>query len=153
MRKLISALFALVAFVTVGATAIAASQGTPDEAKALVEKAITVIKSEGKDKAFAAFNSPTGGYVDRDLYVFVYDLEGTVISHGGNNALIGKSLFNLKDADGKTFVQEFVSVAKGQGEGWVDYKWVNPTTRKVESKTSFIKRHGDMLVGVGVYKG
>jgi len=135
------------------ATADAGPQGTQDEAKVLVEKAITAIKAEGKDKAFAAFNSPTGGFVDRDLYVFVYDLEGTVISHGGNNALIGKSLVNLKDADGKTFVQDFVRVAKGPGEGWVDYKWVNPTTKKVESKTSFIKRHGEMLVGVGVYKG
>src|SRR3712207_4704988 len=99
MRKLTSALFALIAFVAVGASAFAGAQGTPDEAKALVEKAITTIKSDGKDKAFAAFNSPTGGFVDRDLYVFVYDLEGTVISHGGNNALIGKSLVNLKDAD------------------------------------------------------
>jgi len=153
MRKWTSALFAFVALLVVAATAGASSKGTPDEAKALVDRAISAIKSEGKDKAFAAFNSPTGGYVDRDLYVFVYDLEGAVISHGGNNALIGKSLVNLKDADGKLFVQEFVTVAKGKGEGWVDYKWVNPTTKKVEDKTSFIKRHGDMLVGVGVYKG
>lgn len=153
MRKWTSALFAFVALIVVAATAGASGKGTPDEAKALVDRAITAIKTEGKEKAFAAFNSPTGGYVDRDLYVFVYDLEGTVISHGGNNALIGKSLINLKDADGKLFVQEFVRVAKGKGEGWVDYKWVNPTTKKVEDKTSFIKRHGDMLVGVGVYKG
>ena len=89
---------------------------------------------------------------DRDLYVFVFDFQGKVLSHGSNAKLVGKNLLAIKDSDGKAFVKEFVDVAQGSGEGWVDYKWPNPTTKKVEQKSSFIKRQGDALVGVGIYK-
>jgi cytochrome c len=146
---------ALVAFAMLGLHfgAIASSNGSPDEAKTMVEKAVKLLETEGKDKAFAKFNDPAGGFVDRDLYVFVLNMEGTTVSHGANKALIGKSLLNLKDADGKAFIQEMLTMAKGSGAGWVDYKWPNPTTKKVEPKSSYIKKSGDVIVGVGVYKG
>ena len=43
--------------------------------------------------------------------------------------------------------------AKKDGEGWVDYKWPNPTTKKVEGKSSYVKKVGDLIIGVGIYKG
>jgi len=133
--------------------ASAATTGTADEAHALVEKAVKLIAADGNEKAYAAFNDAAGGYVDRDLYIFVIDLKGTVQAHGANKGLIGKSLINLKDADGKAFIQEMISLANDKGEGWVDYHWPNPTSKKVEGKSSFIKKIGDVFVGVGIYKG
>jgi signal transduction histidine kinase len=152
-RKFLKVIFAALAVVGVHFAALAAANGTPDEAKAMVEKAVKLLEAEGKDKAFAQFNDSTGPFVDRDLYVFVLNLEGTTVSHGVNKALIGKSLVNLKDADGKPFIQEMLEMAKAGKAGWVDYKWANPQTKKVELKSSYIKRSGDVLVGVGVYKG
>ena len=153
MRKFKTAAFVALAMIGIHFGAIAASNGTQDEAKAMVEKAVKLLEADGKDKAFAAFNDTAGAFVDRDLYVFVLNMEGTTVSHGANKALIGKSLINLKDADGKAFIQDMIAVAKGAGAGWVDYKWANPTTKKVENKSSYIKKSGDVFVGVGIYKG
>jgi len=143
---------ALVALIAIQSSVLAAG-GTADEAKALAEKAAQLIQSQGKEKAFEAFNNPTGEFVDRDLYVAVTGLDGTNVAHGANKALIGKNLAGLKDVDGKPFVQEMVDLAKSTGSGWVDYKWSNPVSKKIEQKSSYIKRVGDVFVVVGIYKG
>lgn len=154
MRKFITVAFALLAMLGAQFAAVAADNGTADEAKAMVEKAASLVAKDGKEKAYAAFNDPAGGFVDRDLYVFVIALgDGTVVAHGANKALIGKSLLNLKDSNGKFFVQDMIAVAKSDSSGWVDYKWASPTTKKVEGKSSYVKKIDDVLIGVGIYKG
>lgn len=152
-RKFLKVIFAALAVVGLHFAALAATNGTPDEAKAMVEKAVKLIQAEGKDKAFAQINDAAGPFVDRDLYVFVLSLEGTTVAHGVNKALIGKSLVNLKDADGKPFIQEMLEMGKAGKSGWVDYKWTNPQTKKVEAKSSYLMKVGDLIVGVGIYKG
>lgn len=144
---------AVLAMIGMQFSAFAAANGSADEASALANKAVKLIAADGNEKAYAAFNDGAGGYVDRDLYVFVIDLKGTVLAHGTNKGLIGKSLINLKDADGKAFIQEMITVASDKGEGWVDYHWPNPVSKKVEGKSSFVKKVGDVFVGVGIYKG
>lgn len=152
-RKFLKFILAAIAVVGLQFAAVAAPTGTPDEAKAMVEKAVKLIQAEGKDKAFTQINDPAGPFVDRDLYVFVLNMEGTTVAHGVNKALIGKSLLNLKDADGKLFIQEMLEMAKAGKTGWVDYKWANPQTKKVEPKSSYLMKAGDVIVGVGIYKG
>jgi len=129
--------------------ALAAGQATPDEAKAMALKAADYLKSNGPEKAWAAFNAAGGDFHDRDLYVTAEDNNCTVMAHGANAALIGKSLCALKDVDGKAFIQEFSNV---KDQGWVDYKWQNPTTKAVEAKTTYVVRVGDYVVNVGAYK-
>jgi cytochrome c len=131
---------------------IAADASTPDQAKAMVEGAASLIEKDGNDKAFEIIDNPSGPFVKGELYVFVTSFEGVTLAHGTNKALIGKSLLQVKDADGKLFVQEMIELAKSKGEGWVDYKWPNPVSHKIEAKTTFLKRVGDELVGCGVYK-
>jgi cytochrome c len=144
-------MLALAAFAVAPLAATASPNGTRAEAQAMVEKAAALLTAEGNDKAFATFDDRSGPFVDGDLYIFVQDFKGTTLAHGVNKALIGKNLLNVKDADGKLFVQEFVSVATTKGEGWVDYKWPNPTSKKIESKSSFVKKVGDYIIGCGVY--
>jgi cytochrome c len=153
LRKFTSIAFAVVMLAGSQLAATAASNGTADEAKAMVEKAEKLLSAEGSEKAFLVFDDPAGPFVDRDLYVFVLNLEGTTVANAVNKALIGKSLLNLKDADGRAFIQDMLAVAKDKGEGWVDYKWPNPTTKKVEGKSSFVKKVGEFIVGAGIYKG
>lgn len=112
-------------------------------------KAADYLKQNGPEKAFAAFDAPGGAFHDRDLYVFVQNNSGVVQAHGTNAALIGKNLISMKDVDGKPFVKDIVDV---KDTGWVDYKWLDPQTKLVEPKTSYIVRVGDYLVGVGAYK-
>jgi cytochrome c len=126
--------------------------GSADEAKALVEKAAAFVKANGKDKAYGEFNQQKGKFVDRDLYVFVFDFNGTMLSHGANEKLIGKNLVELKDAEGKFFVQKMIEVAKKEGKGWVDYQWTNPVSKKIEPKSSYVQKLDDVFLGCGIYK-
>ncbi|MDY7574033.1 cache domain-containing protein [Actimicrobium sp. CCI2.3] len=151
LKSLVLSVFAL---LMTGAV-IAAEKGSRDEAVALVKKAAAYLRENGKEKAFAEFNKPDGPFVDRDLYIFAYSAggDGTNLAHGANPKLIGKNLLELRDADGKPIVKNFIEVANGKtGNGWVDYKWANPLTKAVEAKTSYVEKVGDVILGSGVYK-
>ncbi len=126
--------------------------GTADEAKALMGKAVAFLKAEGKDKAFAEFTNQQGKFIDRDLYIFVVDFNGITLAHGGSPKLVGKDMLGLKDADGKFFIKNFIELAKTKGSGWVDYKWVNPVTKKIEDKSTLIQKVDDYFLGCGIYK-
>ncbi|OIR00424.1 methyl-accepting chemotaxis protein PctC [mine drainage metagenome] len=128
------------------------SGGTANDAQQLVEKGVALIAAQGRQKAFAAFADPDGEFIKRDLYLFVYDTNGKVLAHGGNPALVGKSMLDAKDANGKLFIRERIEIATSQGSGWQDYMFNNPESKLVESKTSFIRKLDDMIVGCGVYK-
>lgn len=128
------------------------SGGTTREAAELVERAATFYASHGREKAFAAFNDPHGQFVQRDLYLFVYDMNGSVLAHGGNPKLIGQNMLDAKDASGKAFIRERIDIATREGHGWQDYMFRNPETGENESKTSCIRRVGDVIMGCGVYK-
>lgn len=132
--------------------ASATERGTADEAVKLVKKAIAYIKANGKEKAFAEFSNPNGQFKDRDLYIMVYDMQGNNKAHGANAKLIGKNLSEIKDADGKYIVKSFIETATGKGIGWVDYKWPNPVSNVVESKSTYVEKYDDILLGCGVYK-
>jgi len=127
--------------------------GTAKEAEALVRKAAAYIEANGNEKAFAEFNDPKGKFTDRDLYIFVVDFNGLTIAHGGNSKLVGREMNELKDADGKFFIKEFIELAKTKGSGWVGYKWENPATKKIEQKATYIQRQRqeDCFLGCGIY--
>jgi signal transduction histidine kinase len=133
--------------------AYSADKGSANEAVAMVKKAVALIKSDGKEKAFAAIADPANkDFHDRDLYIYVYDLNGVAVAHGVNPKLVGKNLLDMKDNEGKAMIQEMVKVAKEKGSGWVDFKWPNPVTKAVEAKSGYVERAGDLLVGSGIYK-
>jgi cytochrome c len=103
-------------------------------------------------KAFKQFNDAAGSFVDRDLYIAVLDAKGTMVAHGANPRLIGKSLIDMKDADGKPFIKTLVDTAQKNGRGWVDYKWPNPVSKAIESKSTYVEKFGDLTVAYGIYK-
>lgn len=126
--------------------------GTAADAKALMEKATAFLKANGKEKAFSAFDNPQGQFVKDDLYIFVIDTAGMTLAHGGNPKLVGKSLIGLKDSDGKPFIKGLIDTANAKGTGWFDYNWTNPTTKKVQAKTTYFQKVGDLVFGCGIYK-
>jgi cytochrome c len=131
----------------------AADHGTADEAKAMVEKAVALIKSEGPEKAFATFDDKSNkDFHYKDLYIFVRTFDGNTVAHGANMALIGHTSLETRDGDGKLYVKEMVEDAKTKGSGWVDYTWPNPVDHKIEQKSSYIERVGDYIVCAGFYK-
>jgi cytochrome c len=148
------ALLVLTALVGMTLPASAASEfGTKAEAVAMVKRVQAEFKKDGAAKTFKDVSDKSvKAYHDRDLYAFIYDMSGKCVAHGARPALIGKNLMGLKDQDGKYLIKEMVALAKGPGHGWVDYKWPNPITNKIENKSSYVEKMGDYFVGVGVYK-
>jgi cytochrome c len=133
--------------------AVAAEKGSKEEAVAMVKKAVAMVKSDGKEKTFAAISDPTNtNFHDRDLYIYVYDFNGVALAHGNNPKMVGKSLIGLKDNEGKLMIKEMIEVAKTKGSGTVDFKWPNPVTKTVESKAGYVERVDDFLIGSGAYK-
>jgi cytochrome c len=153
MKKLVlSGMVLLVLFGFAGFVSAAEKRGTAAEAEALVKKAIASMKANGREATFAEINNPKGRFTDRDLYIFVYDMNGKCVAHGLNLKMIGKDLIELKDADGKLFVKERVDIAKQSGKGWQDYKFTDPITKAIEHKRAYVEKYEDLIVGSGIYK-
>ncbi len=151
MNKLLAAVMGWC--VVAGSTAFAADQrGTADEAVAMVNKAAAYLNVNGKDKSFAEFSNPVGQFVHGDLYITVYDMNGTCLSHGFNKKMVGKNMIDLKDVDGKPFVKERSDLAKTKDTFWVEYKYVNPLTKGIEKKAQYTRKVGDVLICCGIYK-
>lgn len=130
----------------------AQTAATAAEAIAMAKKGIAFIKANGKNKGYAEISNKKGQFVDRDLYLVVYGLDGTVLAHGANDKMIGKNLIDLRDVDGKEFVKERVELARSKGTFWQDYKFTNPVTRMIEPKTVYCEKLHEAAVCGGVYK-
>lgn len=135
-----------------GGTANAADYGSKEEAVGMVQKAIAYMKVNGKEKALAEISNTTGRFVDRDLYVVVFDMHGRNLAHGANPRMVGKDLIDIKDADGKPYMKERIEIIKTKGKGWQDYKFTNPVSKQIEPKTMYVEKYEDLIFGCGVYK-
>ena len=124
---------------------------TKQEAQAIVTKAAAFAAANGKEKLVAEANKKDGPFMKGDLYVFVYDMSGTLIANPAVPDTVGKNQLDVPDADGKFFRKDILALAKSSGNGWVSYKWRNPVSGKVEAKTSYVMKQGDVIIGAGVY--
>jgi cytochrome c len=150
--KTLKTIAAIALLCVAGAPAWSAATATKQEAVAMVSKAVAFIKQQGPDKAYAEIDNKTGQFVDRDLYIVVYGLDGKVLAHGANAKLIGKSMIDAQDVDGKYFVKERVQLAQKDASFWQDYKFVDPVTKRIQPKEMYCERLNDSAVCGGVYK-
>lgn len=152
--KAVTKLLMVVALLPILAmgTAYAGDKGTKPEAMAMVKKTIETIKANGADKTYAEISAKAPAFVDRDMYVTVYDMTGKCLAHGSNAKLVGKDLMETQDADGVFFVKDRITMAKTKASFWQDYKFTNPTTKKIEPKTTYCEKASEAVVCVGIYK-
>ncbi len=146
--------FAGIALALAAASAVyAATNASKDEAMAMVKKGVAFIKANGVEKGYAEIANKAGTFVDRDLYLVVYGLDGKCLAHGANPKQIGKDLIDLTDVDGKYFIKERIELAKSKPAGfWQDYRFTNPVSKKVEPKAMYCEKLGETAVCGGVYK-
>ena len=131
----------------------AGDHATKEEAIAMVKKGVAYIKSAGAEKAYAEFTGKDPKFIDRDLYILVYSLDGKCLAHGANPKQVGKDLIDLTDVDGKYFVKERMELVKSKPTGvWQDYKFTNPVSKKIEPKQLYCEKLGETAVCAGIYK-
>ena len=166
--------FILIYFVlfqlTIGAAPFASQKEpslTPIERKvmAIVErtkKFITTHSGDMKDIQQALMNDPKFSDRENGLYIFMhyYDKEkGEAIccGQGVRPDLIGKNMWNLRTPNGRLLFQEFAKMIEKEGKGWIEYEWLNPFLKKIQTKKSFamgitLKNGRKAWVGCGYWK-
>ncbi len=73
-------------------------------------------------------------------------------AHPQNPKLVGKNMLEVPDVDGKLFRKDIVEIARKKATGWVDYKYKNPATGKIELKTTYVMGVDDVAICCGIYK-
>ena len=150
MKRAFSFLAALaVALFSFNALA-AEDRGTAQEAEALVKKAIVYYKKNGKEKSMPEFMKNPGPFVDRDLYVTVYDMQANDLAHI-NPKMVGKNMMDLRDADGKYHIKERMEAAQKGTSGWQDFKFYNPVSKKIEPKRMYWEKYDNLVFACGAY--
>jgi len=140
----------LVCLALLSGSALAA-EPTEKDAIAMVDKAVAYAKANGRDKLVAEVNAKNPEFMQGELYVVVVALDGTRLAHPVNAKLVGKPIQEMVDVDGKEFGKEYMALLP-KGKGWVDYKFKNPVTGKIEPKTTYLFKSTDFFALAGIYK-
>ncbi len=149
-----SSLLLALAIGLVPGLASAETKATAAEATAMVKKGVAAIKAGVKDhdKLYGEITAKDAKWADRDLYLVVYALDGTVKAHGANAKLVGNNLMDMLDIDGKPYIKERIELAKSKGTFWQDYKFTNPTSKKIEPKSMYCEKVDELVACAGIYK-
>jgi len=83
----------------------------------------TMPLDEAKKQALARIKAMRFG---ADGYITVISSEPKMIMHPMKPELDGKDLSGFKDAKGNELFKEMADIARGTGEGWVEYVWPKP---------------------------
>ncbi|MEJ2201062.1 MAG: methyl-accepting chemotaxis protein [Desulfuromonadaceae bacterium] len=86
-------------------------------------------------------------------YFWINDLNPTMVMHPIKPELEGQSLSASKDPNGKALFVEMATIAKTQGQGFVDYQWAKPGIDRPVDKVSFVKLlpQWNWVIGAGIY--
>ncbi|MEJ2445268.1 MAG: methyl-accepting chemotaxis protein [Exilibacterium sp.] len=126
---------------------------TLDDAESMVNRAYDHVQKFGREKAFADFNDPEGGFTDGELFILVQNYDGIMLAYGGEAALVGKNLKDARDANGERLAPALIRIAKTKGSGWHRYHFMNPQTDKVEPKQTYLRALGnDCYIACGIYQ-
>ena len=127
-------------------------RGTSDEAFAMVQRASALIQRVGLQAASTQFHDQNGAFRDRDLYIFVFNRDGVYDVFGSTPQRVGSTVYETAGLDGDHVLREGFATAE-RGGGWIEYEVINPVTRVVDIKTSYIlPLSGDRILGCGVFK-
>src|SRR6476660_9605430 len=125
-RKFIIGTLSAVALAVATSSFAQGQFGTAAEAKAMLEKAVAELKAN-EAAALAKFNKGEGGFKDRDLYVFCYDMNtAKFTAHGANQALLGTDVKALKEKDGSPLGEKVFNAAKADTITTVSYNFPKP---------------------------
>ena len=152
MKTMILSLVSLVFVMVLACSATSAQADEKEDAVKMVKDAVVFYKANGMEKTLDILNDPKSQFIKGALYVFAYDLNGTMMANTAKPALVGQNVIDVPDADGKKFRREIIEIAQKSGSGWVDYKTIHPKTMVTEQKTTYFEKADDLVFACGIYK-
>lgn len=127
-------------------------RATHTQARALLNQAIKALRND-PDAALQQFQQSTGPFIQNDLYVFVVDTTSQLfLAHGSSPNLVGTNAYDLLDAAGEHVVRDMAKIALDEGQGELNYFWLNPMTGRIENKHTYFRLVNDTMVAVGSYR-
>ena len=86
-------------------------------------------------------------------YFFLINSKGTLLINKSVPQYVGKNETEINDPNVRLFVTKIKSRLKNQEGAFITYKWINPTSKKIEDKLSYVQRvpNSDWIVGSGFY--
>ncbi len=139
--------------VASGSVKDAPDQHVPADAVAMAERAASFHMANGKNELIRQITAKHPDFVQGSLYIYVRDYaSGVNIAHPYNQSIVGRNLDEVPDTNGKLYRKDIIAVAKKDGKGWVDYMYKNPESLRVEPKTAYVLRSGDVVLVAGVYR-
>jgi signal transduction histidine kinase len=141
------------AALTLSCAGTLAAEPTEKDAIAMAERGAAMVKARGKDEVMKRITAKDPEFVQGSLYIDMRDVKtGIVLAHPYNPSIVGKDLTDVPDANGKKYRREIIELAAAKGKGWVDYQYKNPTTGKIEPKTTYILLVDGVVLEAGLYK-
>lgn len=118
------------------------------KAKAIVEAAHSFILAQSDDMSLvqkALQEDSRFSDHDKRLYIFMHAYnaereEAICIGQAIRPEFIGKNMWNLRTPNGRLVFHEMVELIEQHDEFWLEYEWLNPFTKKIETKLSFFKK-------------
>jgi cytochrome c len=130
-----------------------ANAHTADETRALAERAVAHSQDVGCEQAFADFSRSDGGFVNGGLYVFCLEVTGVVVAYGGNPKLAGENMMGVRGPNGRLANVEVIRLGLSQGSGWVEFRWPDPVTKRIEREDADVLKVDDQTgCGSRIYK-
>jgi cytochrome c len=131
--------------------AFTADLNKPEEAVAMVKKAITHYQKFGKEKTLAEVSKLKGPFVDKEMFTVVMDAKGVVLAHGFEHKMIGKNIMEMRDHEGTAMVQDMFRITKDKNSGWTHYKFPNPMTKAIEPKSTYVEKYDGLMFFCGIH--
>ncbi|HET7795166.1 MAG TPA: cache domain-containing protein [Rhizobacter sp.] len=87
-----------------------------------------------------------------DGYFFLYDMSGRNLMHPRQPELVGRNLWEMRDAQGQPIIQRLIERAR-EGGGYVQYVWQKPSTQQITPKLGYVIAlpRWNWMLGTGLY--
>ena len=119
----------------------------------MIENIYNQNKSLPKEEIFKIINETmhtTRFFKNNSGYYFIYDLkDGKSISLPSAPQLVGKSLKNIIDVNGKNLFKSYTKILNKKGEGFDVWHWNKPNSTKKSEKIGYIKKFEPLNIAIG----
>jgi hypothetical protein len=142
MRRILVAIVVTL-FISASAVAATSQYGTATEARTMLARAVAAVK-HNEARALEMFNSGSGGFKDRDLYVICANASSGIITASPTSK--GKLLQSLPPG------KKVMSTAEPGKVSEITYFWPRPGSLTPLKKHTFYTKVGDQICGVGYWE-